>query len=178
MKKPLKEYELVVAQGRRPIWQLIIAAICFTILIYIIYWETILIWKNGFNVSTGNTFPAFGKAFGTLLALGISFSITKTVLIDTDSDLLISRFCVGPFSRDVKSKVPQLEYVSVFLDSKENYEVNLWYVRNKHYRMYDFDKKETAIEFATKVALKLKIDLLDATEKGNSKWIDLPKSQS
>jgi len=48
----------------------------------------------------------------------------------------------------------------------------IWYKGNKHYKMYAFDKKAQAMEFASLAAARLKIDLLDATEKGNSKWIE------
>ena len=65
-----------------------------------------------------------------------------------------------------------LEYVSVFLDDKDNFQVNLWYVGNKHYKMYVFEKKETAMKFGKHVAAKLNIDLLDATERGKNIWIE------
>lgn len=120
--------------------------------------------------------PRTIKAISYCLVGGISFSVTKTILIDTNNDILISRFCVGPFYKDVKSDVPQLEYVSVFLDGKERYQVNLWYIGNKHYQMYFFEDKKAAMKFGQEVAQKLSIDLLDATEKGNSIWIDLPKT--
>lgn len=166
------EFELIVAQGRRPLWMLIIAACFFTLMLYRLY-EICLFFYNYGLCTYAFVFVAFIlKAAILALAAGITWSCTKTILIDTDEDLLISRFCVGPFSKDVKSKVPQLEYVSVFFDSKERFQVNLWYVKNRHYNMYFFDQKEIAMEFAAKVAIKLNIDLLDATEKGNSKWLD------
>ena len=170
------EYELVVAQGNRPLWMRILAALFFTYMLYLIYGLCLLFYYRGFSEYTSKALPNFVELIAYSLSGGIAFCITKTVLIDIDKDLLISRFCVGPFSRDVKSKVPQLEYVAVFFDSRENYEVNLWYVGNKHYRMYDFDEKEPAMKFAEIAATKLNIDLLDATEKGNSKWIDKPKA--
>ncbi len=116
------------------------------------------------------------RMMGICLAGGISFSITKDILIDVDKDKLISVYMVGPFTKKISSTVPELEYVSVFLDSQERYQVNLWYVRNKHYQMYCFTEKEQAMTFAELAAAKLNVDLLDATEKGNSKWIDLPKA--
>lgn len=42
----------------------------------------------------------------------------------------------------------------------------------KHYKMYDFDNKEAAYQFALDISNKLNIDLLDATEKGNFVWIE------
>lgn len=93
-------------------------------------------------------------------------------MIDIDKNKLISIYSVGPFSKKIPSVVPELEYVSVFLNSKDIYEVNLWYKGNKHYTMYAFGEKQPAMKFGEQVSAKLDIDLLDATEKGNSKWID------
>lgn len=74
------------------------------------------------------------------------------------------------------SKIPILEYVSVFKNSqKEIFEVNLWYKGNKHYNVFNFEEFQSAFDFALLYSNKLNIDLLDATEKGNSKWIDKTK---
>lgn len=175
MKENLNEYELIVSEGRRPIWMRILAALFFTLMICTIYEVAMEIYNSGTDELNTNEISREIKTIALCLAGGISFSVTKTVLLNLDNDLLISRFCVGPFSRDVKSKVPQLEYVSVFWDAeKEYYQVNLWYVGNKHYKMYFFDEKKSAMKFAELTAIKLNIDFLDATEKGNSKWIDIP----
>ena len=109
---------------------------------------------------------------------GVHFSVVKTVLIDLDKDQLISRYCLGPFSYDSKDIIPELEYVAVFKNGKDDFEVNLWYKGNKHYNMYIFELKAQAMEFAEIIVAKLKLDLLDATEKGNSKWVDkLPANE-
>ena len=175
MKENIKEYELIVSQGNRPLWMRILAASFFALMLYFLYGIILIFYYRGFCEYTSHVLPGFVESIAYCLTGGITFCTTKTVLIDTDKDLLISRFCVGPFSHDVKSKVPELEYVAVFFDSKENYEVNLWYVGNKHYRMYDFDEKKPAMKFAEMVSEKLNIDILDSTEKGNSKWIDKTK---
>ena len=172
MKQKTNEYELIVAQGKRPLWQSLLSALFFSLMVWVLYNDVMIFYQYGFNE---NTFKHFSKSIFTLaycLTGGIAFAVTKTVLIDLDKDLLISRFTVGMFSHDVNSKIPQLEYVSVFLDSNENYQVNLWYIGNKHYKMYVFNDKVQAIKFAASVAIKLTIDLLDATEKGNFAWID------
>ena len=169
------EFELIVSEGKRPLLMRILAAIFFTYMLYLIYGLCIIFYYRGFCEYTSHILPGFVQSIAYCLSGGIFFCVTKTVLIDIDKDILISRFCVGPFSHDVTSKVPQLEYVSVFLDSRENYEVNLWYVGNKHYNMYNFEEKEPAMKFAELTAIKLNIDLLDATEKGNSQWIDKAK---
>ncbi len=175
MKANKNEFELIVSEGNRPLWMRIIAASFFFLMLYFLYELIVVIYYRGFDQYFSKALPRFVESIAYCLSGGIAFSVTKTVLIDVDKDVLISRFCVGPFSRGVNSKVPQLEYVSVFLDSKENFQVNLWYVGNKHYKMYSFEEKEPAMKFGQMVSEKLKIDLLDATEKGNSKWIEITK---
>jgi hypothetical protein len=54
----------------------------------------------------------------------------------------------------------------------ENIEVNLWYKKNKHLNITKFDDIEEALECGKTFSDKLKLDLLDATEKGNSQWIE------
>lgn len=167
------EYELVVSQGRLPWWKIIIASLLFSYMIYFLY----LICVTFYVYETKDIHPKYIAYLTKWAALsfagGISFSITKNVLIDIDKDKLVSIYMVGPFSRKVTSSVPKLEYVSVFIGSKEIYEVNLWYLGNKHYKMYFFEDKASAMEFAKLAAKKLKIDLLDATQKGNSVWIEV-----
>ncbi len=172
MEENLKEYELVVHEGRRPFLMVIIAAIFFTFAIYRLY-ELIPFYQNyELNLKTAGLIPIALRSSILLFASGISYSCTKSVLIDTDKDLLISRFCVGPFSKDVKSKVPDLDYVSVFKVDEMEYQVNLWYLQNKHYKMYKLTEEEHALKFGAMVAKKLNIDLLDATERGNNKWVE------
>ena len=168
------EFELVVSEGQLPWWRVIVAAISFTVAFHVLYEDLLLFYYVGFSEKTGLIVAESLQYFGSALVGGVSFSTTKTVLIDLDNDKLISRYCFGPITRDILTVVPSVEYVSVFKNAKEQFEVNLWYKGNRHYKMYRFDSKSSAIDFATNVAKKLKIDLLDATVKGDSQWIELP----
>jgi hypothetical protein len=164
------EYELVVVPGNRPIWKTILAAVFFTAIIFLVF-QFVQICSRDI-LEKPNEMANILKCIGFCIAGGIYFSLMKIVLIDTDKDKLISRFFIGPFSKDVITSVPQLEYVAVFKNQKDIYEVNLWYKGNKHYMMYAFDEKKAAFKFAEMVIEKLSLDLLDATERGNSKWIE------
>ena len=53
----------------------------------------------------------------------------------------------------------------------EQFEVNLWYEGNHHFNIMDFDNAQQAIDYGKLFSEKLNLKLLDATEKGNSKWI-------
>jgi hypothetical protein len=169
------EYELVVSEGKLPLWRAVVAAAFFTCVCYILYLDFQLFYYTGFNQKSFTLAAKSLEGFGYCLVGGITFCVTKTILIDVDNDKLISRFCVGPFTRNVLDVVPELEYMSVFKNGKGQFEANLWYKGNKHYKMYRFDEKAPAMAFGREVAKKLKIDLLDATQKGNSQWIELPQ---
>ncbi|WP_298155112.1 hypothetical protein [Flavobacterium sp.] len=172
--KEENEFELVVHQGRIPIWKTFLAALLFTATFYFLYDMFAVVIDHGFGTSTSvvRRFAGDIKLAGIALASGISLSIRKSVMIDLDENRLVSKYMVGPFCRNVRAEVPQLEYVSVFLDGKDYYQVNLWYKGNKHYNMYAFEEQKSAMRFAAAVAIKLDIDLLDATEKGNFHNVD------
>ena len=171
-----EEFELIVHEGKRPLWQSIVAAILFSLMFYLIYQSARLFYYFGYSDFTLKSVPhlVYGIAYCLVLALG--FSVVKSVLIDIDKDKLVSRFTLGPFSYDQLSAVPSLEYVSVFKDARGGYDVNLWYIGNKHYVMCDFYDSEPAFVFARYVATKLNLELLDATVKGDSKWIEVNPS--
>ena len=166
------EYELIVSQGQRPFIKTLGAGVCFTLVLYYLFLIAMDIFGTGTYQNDRHSYGSNLWMIGCLLAAGFNLAKTKTVLIDTNKDKLISRFSVGPFSRDVVSSVPNLEYVAVFKDAKERFQVNLWYKGNKHYNMYAFESEQSAFVFASQVAEKLKLDLLDSTVKGNFKWME------
>ena len=45
----------------------------------------------------------------------------------------------------------------------------------KPFNVFNFEEFQPAFDFGLLYSNKLNIDLLDATEKGNSKWIDKTK---
>ncbi len=110
------------------------------------------------------------------LAGGLAFATTKAIRLDTVKKTIISYYCVGPFTQKIQTKTMTFEYISIYLNTSGNFETNLWCEGNKHYQMYEFYEKEDAFKFAEMLSAKLKIDLLDATEKGNSRWVDIPKA--
>ncbi|MGV9004755.1 hypothetical protein [Flavobacterium sp.] len=175
MKTNPNDFELIVAQGKIPIWRLLLSVAFFSIMIWFLSQEILMFYYVGFNERTIVIFFKCLSLVAYCLVGGIAFAVSKTILIDVDKDLLISRYNVGMISKDVKAAVPKLEYVSVFLDEKEMYQVNLWYIGNRHYTMYSFDEKEMAFKLANHVANKLNLDLLDATDRGNNKWIEITK---
>ncbi|MEK8179212.1 hypothetical protein WMW71_02555 [Flavobacterium buctense] len=166
------EYELVVSQGKLPWWRIIVASLFFSYMIYMLYILCILFYKVDLVKVKPKGIAGIIEVAAFCFAGGVSFSITKSILVDLDKEKLVSIYSVGLFSKKIITALPELEYVSVFKVDDMEYEVNLWYKRNKHYKMYKLTEEEQALKFGAMVAQKLNIDLLDATEKGNNKWVE------
>src|SRR5690606_14653567 len=73
--------------------------------------------------------------------------------------------------REKWQDLKELEYISVY--KVNNYHrINLWYKRNQIVNLIMIEDYSDAIKKAFMISDKLKIDLLDASVKGNHKWID------
>jgi hypothetical protein len=167
-----KESEVCVFEGKRSWYELVLAAVFYSISVYLllaIFYYTFV--DSSFFLFLKSLFLTLGVGL-YCFGMGLRFSTTKNMIIDTDVNTIISRYVVGPFSYDVKAKAAEFEYVSFFKDKYDCFGTNLWYKGNRHYEMYGFENKESAYQFSLDIATKLNIDLLDATEKGNFKWLD------
>ena len=166
------EYEVAIFEKKRSWYELLLASVFYSAIIYMV---TLIVYYGFIEVSTEICIRACVTLvfFGTYcFVYGLKFSATKNLLVDLDTNLIISIYIVGPFSYDVKSKVTEFEYVSFFQDKWGEYGTSLWYVKNRHYKMYSFENKDAACQFSLDISNKLNIDLLDATEKGNFKWLE------
>jgi len=171
------EYEVSIFEKKRKWYELVLAAIFYSIFIYVF---SVLAYSCFFETSAIVVAKRLRAAIllgGFCITYGLKFSMTKDILIDLETKVIISRYAVGPFSRSLKSKVTEFEYVSFFKDKNDCYRTNLWYVKNRHYKMYSFEDKEAAYQFSLEISNKLNIDILDATEKGNFKWLEKEKTE-
>lgn len=167
------EFELIVHQGQRPLWQTIFASACFTLMFYFVFIGCKMFYVFGYTDFCLSKLPSLVEGIVYCFCAGLALSVVKSVFIDLDQNKLISRYAVGPFSHKKVSTIPALEYVSVFKDTKDQFQVNLWYKGNKHYKMYVFENSEPAFIFAKHVAMTLHLDLLNATKKGNFQWVEV-----
>lgn len=169
------KYEIMISEGKRSWYEIALASFFFSVVIFLICitcYQTYV--YPDYYIFIVRICSIIG-ASGYLIAMGLRYSLLKDILIDTDTNELVTRFRVGMISYKISSKIKEFEYVSVFKDANEYYRTLLWYTGNKHYKMYFFEEVKPAFDFALMVSNKLNIDLLDATEKGNSKWIDKTK---
>lgn len=173
--KNSNKFEVLISQKKRSWYELVLAAIFFGVLIYLLGIVVYLTYLGISLVLFIRLLSAFVLVGGFCLGYGLIFSATKDIIIKVSDSIIITRYVVGPFSYDVKSKVTAFEYVSFFQDRWGEYATNLWYVKNRHYKMCSFETKESAYQFCLDLSTKLNIDILDATEKGNFKWIEKDK---
>ena len=147
-----KNDSVKIYSGTRAWYELVLAAIFYSVTIYILLdlFYTIIINFNGSStIQKLFNFLYYGMP---CLANALFFSITKDIEIDIHSKIITSIYKVGPFYKTKKTKALQFEYISIFHDSKQNFQTNLWYKGNRFYKMYDFEKIELAIPlFITKV---------------------------
>ena len=163
----MKSNEIIIAQRQRPLWQIILAAALYTLCIYAIY-QCLSYWSI--------RWIAYGNAYLELavVSLGgaLGFSVLTTLCFDLEKKKLKTILSVGFISTAYFSDI-ELEYVSIFKKNANSpFMVNLWYKKNQHFQMSTFDNFEDAFDFAILLSKRLNIDLLDATERWNSKWIE------
>lgn len=174
-----KEESIVsVFEAKRSWYELVIAAVFFSVTIAVVIF-VIFINYNIHSLLTFITSMRILALIGVMsFVAGLKFSQVRNLQIDFHKNLIITRYVVGPFSYKTESKVTEFEYVSFFKVNNTCFGTNLWYVKNRHFEMYEFETKERAYQFSLDLSTKLKIDLLDATEKGNFKWIEKENSNS
>lgn len=171
--KDLENDEIIIHQGKRHFLEIVLGSVFFAIFIYLIL-EAIYLW---FEYQNFDLFLLLTRnlllSSGFLLVMGLTFTLTKSIIINPSSEKLISIYSVGVFSKRIESKIPELNYISIFKNAKDEFEVNLWYEKNKHYKMYVFEKFGEAIALGKQLSKRLNIDLLNATKKGNFEWIEI-----
>ena len=167
--------EIILTGYKRPFWHSIVAAFMYTLVI-------LFIWTGYFRITHSNLFQWYeynnSVVFFPLsifpLLLGGYFSVKQKIFINVETKKIRYNFDFVFFKWNFYESIEEVEYISIFyLSNNEVYAFNLWFKKNKVYSLCSFDDFESALEFGKLLAKKLNIDLLDATEKGNSKWVEI-----
>lgn len=169
----MKEDYISIAETPKPLWQTIIAALAFTAALGIIIASFLY---NIFNLSNFKAIATMTESVIYLTAIGIGFSRQKRIYVDIKASKFKTATEIGPFKIGKWTTINNYEYVSIFLqllaDGTYIFEVNLWYNNNKHFKLYEKDNFEDALNIAYNLSEELNIDLLDATIANDYKWID------
>lgn len=168
-----------ISERDRPIWQTPVAALLFTLAVALI-----LIQVLNLNISH-KSIRNFARSFegiASLISFGVGFSSKKTIYVNLKKMLFKPTLEVGPLKFGRWTQIVSPEYISVFLNHKTDglivYEVNLWYNTNKHLELYERPDIIEALKIGFELSEELDIDLYDATDPHNSRWIDKKATKS
>lgn len=167
----MEQNRILISQGNRPWWQIIVAALFYTAMIACLYhyFMEVSLRASPRMIRRSTVYLQLAIFF---FAGGFSFSVVKDYYFDIKKRKYKIQFCVGPVKMGIWKKFRNLNYISVFRNGRNIYEVNLWYDRNRHFNLTAANEATTALLMGKQLAEKLDIDLLDATFPHNSKWVD------
>lgn len=167
---------IIVSEKNKPLWQLLLASGCFTIALGLFI---IIIYNSNWSVKGARGIIHSLEGVGSFIIAGIGFSVRKKVYIDLENSKFRPTFEVGPIKYGKWETINNYEYVSVFKQHLSNgetiFEVNIWYNTNKHLELYTNKSPLEALKMGFKLSEELDVDLLDATDPHNKKWIDKEK---
>jgi hypothetical protein len=170
----MEKESVIISEGERPIWQILIAALFFTFSIFLIFYF-FYTFKSSIENGATKRPAAFIEASIYCFFFGVGFSSNNTKFFNLEYKKYKNQYSVEPIKVGRWKELPLLEYVSVFKNGRDIFEINLWYNRNKHFNIYNYHDPEEALEMGYYIAKQLNIKLLDATEKGNFKYLDMVK---
>ena len=163
----------IISESARPIWQIPIAALFFTLAFGIIAYKFFL-WITT-NQPLGIRILDFEGVI-YFAGIGASFCSRKRIHIDIANSRFRPTIEIGPIKFGSWQTIKNYQYVSVFHQPIEGgdyiFEVNLWYNNNKHFELYEENDYQEAFLIGYELSEQLHIDLLDATEPNNFKWVD------
>jgi hypothetical protein len=164
---------VIISESNRPIWQIPLAAICFTAAFGFLTYEAGL-WLTGhgpLRINIGHF-----KLAVYFSALGVGLTYKKRIYIDIKSSRFRPTFEVGPLKFGSWITIKDYDCVSVFHRLLRNgnsiYEVNLWYDKNKHFELYQKSDLMEAFLIGYKLSEELDIGLYDATTPNEFKWVE------
>ncbi|QHI37900.1 hypothetical protein IMCC3317_32830 [Kordia antarctica] len=168
----MKKEEVIISQGNRPFWHNIMAAFFYTVAVF-----CVIFFFFNFEFSLNSEYAVRQLDYIDIGAFALSgafyFSLIQTYYFDFKKKMYKHESAYLIFRLGKWKEMPLLEYISVFKKEEGLYEVNLWHLGNKHFKIYEMFDEDEAMNVGKKLATTLQIDLLDATVANDSKWIDL-----
>jgi hypothetical protein len=167
------ESNIIISERPRPIWQIPIAALFFTMAFGVIFYK-FFIWMTTNTPLDIRILDLNGAIY--LSAIGASFCSRKRIHVDISNSRFRPTIEIGPLKFGKWQIIKNYDYVSVFHQPLRNgayvFEVNLWYDTNKHFELYEEYNYEEAFLIGFDLSEELNIDLLDATVPNDFKWVD------
>ena len=168
----MEKESVIISEGNRPLWQIILAAFFFTCS-FVAFGYFFYYFKFSVKDKVVEVYPGLLELAGMCFFGGIGFSVKSTKYFDLVGNKYKNVLSIGPFKDGKWTDLPQMEYVSVFRDSEEIFSINIWYNKNKHFNIYTYHDKETALEMGYHVAKSLGIKLFDATVANKNRFLKM-----
>lgn len=166
----MEEKEIYVSNGKRALWQLILAALLYTVTLYFVYLFIIRFTASVYSNP---------KGLGGLIELAVfcfAGGIGFSRVVDYKFDLknreyrIIYNFGLVNFGKT--HQFNSIDYIAVYYNqTTEVFEINLWYNTNKHFALAIYEDAESALKVGAALAKKLELDLWNATDPANGEWV-------
>jgi len=163
--------DLIIQEPKKPFINKVIVSFLYACLIsYTLY---LLLYKDILN------HPQKWLITGYLISLGgilfvISFQYIAShhIHLDFEQRKIQHRYKAGLFYyKEVWQDLIDLEYISVF-KTGDYYQINLWYQKNQILNLMTLKDYKESIKNGHLIADQLNIYLLDASVKGNHRWVN------
>ncbi|QIE59561.1 hypothetical protein G5B37_08300 [Rasiella rasia] len=167
-----RKIDAYFSHGNRPLWQTIIAALCFASALGLVY---SFVMGLDFVHKRGKWPLQIFEIVAILISAGVRFSIVNDYLFDLQHDQFKIIHNVGPIRWGKWRALKSVDYISVFQKNEGYFLINLWYNTNKHITLTASDDYSKGMEVGAKIAKQLNIALLDASNPRDSQWVDMTK---
>ncbi|WP_294733913.1 hypothetical protein [uncultured Flavobacterium sp.] len=184
MKEDL-EKDIIISESKHSMLQIIVGALCctgaVTLFIMMIVDDSDFSDKKATKTSLGMLILSI-----TLLVQGLRFFSIQNILFDIKNKRFKKELGIGIWKFGKWKSLPDIEYISVFKQDTSSdsdgdgrktmgiiYNVNVWSQGSKHFTIYNNYDPEPALEMGKNIAIRLDIDLLDATIPQEKKWVEL-----
>lgn len=159
--------EELIYKTKRPLWHLFLAFVLYFIGAAVLFKTcSLLLQKEGI---LGIKF-LLASIFFLFCGVGISFS--KKVYVNSCNEVIIS-FTLLNFKIVKDFIFKDISYIAIHSENNnKDFTLFFWFSDTNKKNIATFFKKNKALNFACLIADSINVKVLDATEKGNFKWID------
>ncbi|MEM7186107.1 MAG: hypothetical protein AAF466_05565, partial [Bacteroidota bacterium] len=153
--------DIYVSKGHKAFWKLLFPYSCFALAIYCGYHA----WVKFFSAGVEHRGLVLIVSFLLILPLvviGIYFSRIEDFYFDFGTKRYKAVTRVGIFKVGTWKRFQNLNYVSLFSNLDDNYQLNLWYDGNRHFKIDTFWLYKDAQRIGKEIAEQLDIEFYDA----------------
>ncbi|SHL30136.1 hypothetical protein SAMN05444366_0279 [Flavobacterium saccharophilum] len=154
--------------SKRPFWHYLIATVFYFVIVLMVLKMYELFYLG--DVLNG---LKFGLAILVMFVCAAGLTFVKKVYTNSDLKIVKFNFTLFRIQLGKDDVFNDVKYISVYKNySDRDYEIKIWLSDTKNKKVSVHLDVASAFNLANSIADGLEVDLLDATEKGNFKWVD------